>query len=149
TSDLLAWTPKLLTAPRGRPKLTDLNPDQQQNGLQADLKIDRLTMRRFGLLPSAIDNTLYDAFGERQVSTIYNAMNQYSVVMEVAPQYWQSPDTLKKLYVSTQGQNASGTESTNAVVGTFSAGSSASTNSNGGANTSRSTRSSVNQATNS
>ena len=149
TSELLAWTPKLLTALRERPELTDLNSDQQQNGLQADIKFDRLTMRRFGLLPSAIDNTLYDAFGERQVSTIYNAMNQYSVVMEVAPRYWQSPDTLKKLYVSTQGQNASGTESTNAVVGTFSAGSSASTNSNGGANTSRSTSSSVNQATNS
>jgi len=149
TSELLAWTPKLLTALRERPELTDLNSDQQQNGLQADIKFDRLTMRRFGLLPSAIDNTLYDAFGERQVSTIYNTMNQYSVVMEVAPRYWQSPDTLKKLYVSTQGQNASGTESTNAVVGTFSAGSSASTNSNGGANTSRSTSSSVNQATNS
>ena len=148
TSELLAWTPKLLTALRERPELTDLNSDQQQNGLQADIKFDRLTMRRFGLLPSAIDNTLYDAFGERQVSTIYNAMNQYSVVMEVAPQYWQSPDTLKKLYVSTQGQNASGTESTNAVVGTFSAGSSASTNSNGGTSTSRSTSSSVNQATN-
>jgi multidrug efflux pump len=149
TSELLAWTPKLLAALRERPELTDLNSDQQQNGLQADIKFDRLTMRRFGLLPSAIDNTLYDAFGERQVSTIYNAMNQYSVVMEVAPQYWQSPDTLKKLYVSTQGQNASGTESTNAVVGTFSGGASSSTSSNSGTTTSRSTSSSVNQATNS
>jgi multidrug efflux pump len=149
TSELLAWTPKLLTALRERPELTDLNSDQQQNGLQADIKFDRLTMRRFGLLPSAIDNTLYDAFGERQVSTIYNAMNQYSVVMEVAPQYWQSPDTLKKLYVSTQGQNAPGTESTNAVVGTFWGGSSASTSSSGGTSTSRSSSSSVNQATNS
>jgi multidrug efflux pump len=149
TSELLAWTPKLLTAPRGRPELTDLNSDQQQNGLQADLKIDRLTMRRLGLLPSAIDNTLYDAFGERQVSTVYNAMNQYSVVMEVAPQYWQSPDALKKLYVSTEGQNASGTESTNAVVGTFSSGFSSATSSNNGASTSRSTSSSVNRATNS
>jgi multidrug efflux pump len=149
TGELQAWGPKLLAALRERPELTDLNSDQQQNGLQADVKIDRLTMRRFGLLPSAIDNTLYDAFGERQVSIIYNAMNQYSVVMEVAPQYWQSPDTLKKLYVSTQGQNASGTESTNAVVGTFSVGSSSSTNSNPGTSTSRSTSSSVNQATNS
>ncbi|HTD14253.1 MAG TPA: efflux RND transporter permease subunit [Chthoniobacterales bacterium] len=149
TGELLAWTPKLLTALRERPELTDLNSDQQQNGLQADIKFDRLTMRRFGLLPSTIDNTLYDAFGERQVSTIYNAMNQYSVVMEVAPQYWQSPDTLKKLYVSTQGQNAPGTESTNAVVGTFSGGSSPSTSSSSGTSTSRSTSSSVNQATNS
>ncbi|MBV8215474.1 MAG: efflux RND transporter permease subunit, partial [Verrucomicrobia bacterium] len=149
TSELLAWTPKLLTALRERPELTDLNSDQQQNGLQADIKIDRLTMRRFGLLPSAIDNTLYDAFGERQVSTIYNAMNQYSVVMEVAPQYWQNPDTLKKLYVSTEGQTAAGTESTNAVVGTFSGGSGSSTTSNNGTSTSRSTSSAVNQATNS
>ena len=149
TSELVAWTPKLLAALRERPELTDLNSDQQQNGLQADLKIDRLTMRRFGLLPSTVDNTLYDAFGERQVSTIYNAMNQYSVVMEVAPQYWQSPDTLKKLYVSTQGQTASGTQSTNAVVGTYSGGSNSSTSSNTSTSTSRSSSSSVNQATNS
>src|ERR1700719_1196822 len=128
TSQVLTWTPKLVEALRKRPELTDLNSDQQQNGLQADLKIDRLTMGRFGLQPSAVDNTLYDAFGERQVSTIYNAMNQYSVVMEVAPQYWQDPNTLKKLYVSTEGQNATGTQSTNAVVGTFTSNSS-STNS--------------------
>jgi multidrug efflux pump len=148
TSELLAWSPKLLAALRERPELTDLNSDQQQNGLQADLKIDRLTMGRLGLFPSSVDNTLYDAFGERQVSTIYNAMNQYSVVMEVAPQYWQDPDTLKKLYVSTQGQTASGTESTNAVTGTFSGGASSSTSASNGASTSRSTSSAVNQATN-
>ena len=82
TSQVLTWTPKLVEALRKCPELTDLNSDQQQNGLQADLKIDRLTMGRFGLLPSAVDNTLYDAFGERQVSTIYNAMNQYAVVNE-------------------------------------------------------------------
>jgi multidrug efflux pump len=118
TSQVLTWTPKLVEALRKCPELTDLNSDQQQNGLQADLKIDRLTMGRFGLLPSAVDNSLYDAFGERQISTIYNAMNQYSVVMEVAPEYWQNPDTLKKLYVSTAGQVASGTQASNAVSGT-------------------------------
>jgi multidrug efflux pump len=169
TKQVLTWAPKLLGALRERPELTDLNSDQQQNGLQADLKIDRITMSRLGLLPSAVDNTLYDAFGERQVSTIYNAMNQYSVVMEVAPQYWQSPDTLKKLYVSTEGQTASGTESTNAVVGTFAGGSTSSTGSGSGttspingtsttttigptsttSSTAASTSSSVNQATNS
>ncbi len=148
TSEVLAWTQKLLTALRERLELTDLNSDQQQNGLQADLKIDRLTMRRFGLLPSTVDNTLYDAFGERQVSTIYNAMNQCSVVMEVAPRYWQSPDTLKQLYVSTQGQNATGTQSTNAVVGTFTS-SSNSTSGSKNNSMSRSTSSSVNRATNS
>ena len=103
TSQVLAWTPKLVDALRRCPELTDLSSDQQQNGLQADLKIDRLTMGRLGLFPGAVDNTLYDAFGERQVSTIYNAMNQYAVVMEVAPEYWQNPETLKKLYVSTSG----------------------------------------------
>jgi multidrug efflux pump len=159
TKQVLTWAPKLLEALRARPELTDLNSDQQQNGLQADLKIDRRTMSRLGLLPSAVDNTLYDAFGERQVSTIYNAMNQYSVVMEVAPQYWQSPDILKELYVSTEGQTASGTQSTNAVVGTFGSGSTASTiSSNSSSTTSTtsstnstaaSTSSSVNQATNS
>ena len=147
TSEVLEWGPKLLTALRERPELTDLNSDQQQNGLQADLKIDRLTMGRLGLVPSTVDNTLYDAFGERQVSTIYNAMNQYSVVMEVAPQYWQNPDTLKKLYVSTEGQNATGTQSTNAVTGTFTGGSVPKT-SGSASSTSRSTSSSVNQATN-
>jgi multidrug efflux pump len=152
TSEVLEWAPKLLTALRERPELTDLNSDQQQNGLQADLKIDRLTMGRLGLVPSTVDNTLYDAFGERQVSTIYNAMNQYSVVMEVAPQYWQDPDTLKKLYVSTEGQTATGTESTNAVAGTFTGGSTSnttSTTSESSSSTSRSTSSAVNQATNS
>jgi multidrug efflux pump len=141
TSQVLAWTPRLVEALRKCPELTDLNSDQQQNGLQADLKIDRLTMSRFGLLPSAVDNTLYDAFGERQVSTIYNAMNQYAVVMEVAPEYWQNPDTLKKLYVSTSGQIASGTQSSNAVSGTFTGGSNSNAR-NGSSNSAR------NQATN-
>jgi multidrug efflux pump len=129
TRQVLTWTPKLVEALRKCPELTDLNSDQQQNGLQADLKIDRLTMGRFGLLPSAVDNTLYDAFGERQVSTIYNAMNQYSVVMEVAPEYWQNPETLKKLYVSTAGQVASGTQASNAVSGTVIINSTSSTSS--------------------
>jgi multidrug efflux pump len=141
TSQVLTWTPKLVEALRKCPELTDLNSDQQQNGLQADLKIDRLTIGRFGLLPSAVDNTLYDAFGERQVSTIYNAMNQYAVVMEVAPEYWQNPDTLKKLYVSTAGQIASGTQSSNAVSGTFISGSTSIVR-NGKSNSAR------NQATN-
>lgn len=147
TSQVLEWTPKLVAALRNCPELTDLNSDQQQNGLQADLKIDRVTMSRFGLLPSAVDNTLYDAFGERQVSTIYNAMNQYSVVMEVAPEYWQNPAALSKLYVSTSGQIASGTQSSNAVSGTVSTARSASSANSGtaGAGSSDSAR---NQSTN-
>jgi multidrug efflux pump len=150
TSQVLTWTPKLVEALRRCPELTDLNSDQQQNGLQADLKIDRLTMSRLGLLPSAVDNTLYDAFGERQVSTIYNAMNQYAVVMEVAPEYWQNPETLKKLYVSTSGQVASGTQASNAVSGTVSNRSTASANSRstGGTASSSASDSARNQATN-
>ena len=98
--------------------LTDVNSDQQQNGLEIDVKIDRDTASRLQLTPAAIDNTLYDAFGQRDVSTIYNPLNQYHVVMEVAPQYWQSPQTLDNLWVSTAGGAVSGSESTNAVPGT-------------------------------
>jgi multidrug efflux pump len=107
-------------------------------------------MGRFGLLPSAVDNTLYDAFGERQVSTIYNAMNQYAVVMEVAPEYWQNPETLRKLYVSTAGQNASGTQSSNAVSGTVTSPSTspAGSRSSAGVSSSASNNSARNQATN-
>jgi multidrug efflux pump len=72
------------------------------------------------LNPATIDNTLYDAFGQRDVSTIYNPLNQYHVVMEVEPRFWQSPDTLKNLWVSTAGGTVSGTQSTNAVAGTVS-----------------------------
>src|SRR5260370_34088037 len=103
TSQVLTWTPKLVEALRKCPELTDLNSDQQQNGLQADLKIDRLTMGRFGLLPSAVDNTLYDAFGERQLSTIYTAINQHPAVMEVAPKYCQNPESFTKLFVCSVG----------------------------------------------
>jgi multidrug efflux pump len=118
SADLYEWVPKLVTALEHDPVLTDVNSDQQQKGLQTDLVIDRATAARLGVTVSQIDNTLYDAFGQRQVSTIYSARNQYHVVMEVAPQYWQSPETLRDIYVSTVGGNASGTQTSNAVVGT-------------------------------
>jgi multidrug efflux pump len=117
---LYEWAPKLVTALQRSPDIADLNSDQQQNGLETDLKIDRATAARFGLTENSIDNTLYDAFGQRQVSTIYNALNQYHVVMEVAPRYWQSPETLKQIYVSTAGGSASGTQTTQAPTGTVS-----------------------------
>src|SRR5262249_54078578 len=79
------------------------------------------TAARLGITASQVDNTLYDAFGQRQASTIYSALNQYHVVMEVAPEFWQSPDTLKQIYVSTAGGAVSGTHQTNAVVGTVAA----------------------------
>ena len=96
STELYTWAPKIIDALLHEPELTDVNSDQQQNGLETDLVIDRDTAARLGITAAAIDNTLYDAFGQRQVSTIYKALNQYHVVMEVAPQYWQSPETLKE-----------------------------------------------------
>ena len=101
---LYEWAPKLLAALEHNPVLRDVNSDQQQKGLETDLVIDRATASRLGVSASQIDNTLYDAFGQRQVSTIYSALNQYHVVMEVAPRYWQTPETLKDIYVSTVGR---------------------------------------------
>ena len=116
--DIYAWASKLTQALQDVPELTDVNSDQQQKGLQIDLVIDRAAAARLGLDASQIDNTLYDAFGQRQVSTIYKARNQYHVVMEVAPEYWQNPDTLNEIYVSTSGGAVGGTQGSNAVIGT-------------------------------
>jgi len=103
--DLVKWSPKLLEKLRSIPQLTDVNIDQQDRGLDAALTIDRDTAARLGISAQMIDETLYDAFGQRPVSTMYKQLNQYHVVMEVAPQYWQSPDTLKDIYVhSSSGQ---------------------------------------------
>jgi multidrug efflux pump len=115
---LYEWTPKLLAAIEHDPDLTDVNSDQQQKGLETDLVIDRATASRLGVNAAQIDNTLYDAFGQRQVSTIYSAQNQYHVVMEIEPRYWQSPTTLESIFVSTSGGGASGTQTSNAVIGT-------------------------------
>jgi multidrug efflux pump len=115
-----AWMPKIAAALKAEPAVTDVNSDQQQNGLDSNIIIDRATAARLGLTVSQIDNALYDAFGQRQVSTIYGHLNQYQVIMEVAPQYWQSPEALSDLYVSTAAGPISGTHATNAVVGTTS-----------------------------
>ena len=117
-TELRLWSPKLLAALVNSPNLADVNSDQQDKGLETDLVIDRDTAYRLKLTAAEIDNTLYDAFGQRQVSTIFNALNQYHVVMEVAPQYWQDPAMLKEVWVSTSGGGASGTQSSNAVAGT-------------------------------
>jgi multidrug efflux pump len=120
TADLYKWGPKLTEALQARPELADVNSDQQQGGLESMINIDRASAARLSITPSQIDNTLYDAFGQRQVSTIYNPLNQYHVVMEVAPRYWQSPDMLNEIWVSTSGGTASGAQSTNATAGTVS-----------------------------
>jgi len=90
---------------RAEPRLTDVNTDQQDKGLQEKITIDRDTAARFGITAKTIDDALYDAFGQRQVSTMYMALNQYHVVMEVAPRFWQSPETLKDIYVRSSAGN--------------------------------------------
>ena len=120
--DLRTWTPRLVNALNRRREIVDVSSDQQDRGLQVTVQIDRPTASRLGLTASQIDNTLYDAFGQRQVSTIYNALNQYHVVMEVAPPYWQNPDILREIYVSTAAGGVRGAQGTNAVAGTVSAG---------------------------
>jgi multidrug efflux pump len=120
--ELNEWTPKIAAALQGDPNLTDVNSDQQNKGLESDLVIDRDAAAQLGVTVSQIDNTLYDAFGQRQVSTIYVARNQYHVIMEVAPQYWQNPEMLKDVWISTSGASVGGSQSTNAVAGTVSVG---------------------------
>jgi multidrug efflux pump len=97
--DLVTWGPTLLAQMRQQHMLTDVNTDQQNSGLETELVYDRETASRLGITPKQIDTTLYEAFGQAQVSTMYTSLNQYHVVMEVAPQFWQSPDALKDVYV--------------------------------------------------
>src|SRR5205823_2421863 len=99
------WGPRLLAKLQTLPDLADVSTDQQNRGLEMTVTIDRDTAARLGITPQAIDDTLYDAFGQRQVSTMYTQLNQYHVVMEVGPRFWQTPETLKDIYVrSTKGQ---------------------------------------------
>ncbi len=102
--DLNTWAPRLLAKLRTLPELRDQNSDQQDHGLQAKLVIDRDTASRMGITPQTLDNALYDAFGQRQVSTMYRPLNQYHVVMEVASQFQQTPEALQNIYLrSTAG----------------------------------------------
>jgi len=98
-AELVEWTPRLVARLRRSPVLRDVASDQQNRGLAASLVIDRDTASRLGVLPQAIDDTLYDAFGQRQVSTIFTQLNQYHVILEVAPRFQQDPEALKTLYV--------------------------------------------------
>jgi multidrug efflux pump len=113
------WVPKITAALKKNPALRDVVSDRQESGLDVRLHIDRATAARLGVDMSEIDNTLYDAFGQRLVSTIYEGMNQYHVVMEVAPRFWQSPETLKDIYVSTSGGALSGTASSAPAASAF------------------------------
>jgi multidrug efflux pump len=132
--ELATWSQQLLQKLQTVPQLRDVASDQQNNGLQANLIIDRDTASRLGILPQAIDDTLYDAFGQRQVSTMFTQLNQYHVVLEVGSQFNTTPDALKDIYVkssspvpstsaSATGTSAAGTTSTSATnaspTGTF------------------------------
>ena len=115
---LYAWTPKLVDALEHNAVLADVSSDQQQKGLETFLNIDRDTAARLGITPQQIDNTLYDAFGQRQVSVIYSARNQYHVVMEIDPRYAQYPDALRDVYIATSAATPAGTALSNAPAGT-------------------------------
>jgi multidrug efflux pump len=110
--ELNAWAPRLLAQLRAMPELRDVSTDQQDKGLEAHIQIDRDTAARMGVTSAAIDSALYDAFGQRQVSTIYRPLNQYHVVMEVDPRYSQNPDALSNIYVR-------GANNTSVPLGSF------------------------------
>ena len=99
TAQLLQYGPPLLSALRKAPGIQDANTDQQNNGLQALMTYDRPTAARLGITPQLMDSTLYDAFGQAEVSTIFGELNQYYVVMEVAPKYWATPQGLNDVYI--------------------------------------------------
>jgi multidrug efflux pump len=119
--DLFTWTPQLVAALEHSSVMADVSSDQQQKGLESDLIYDRDTASRLGITPAQIDNTLYDAFGQRQVSVIYSAVNQYHVVMEIDPRYTQYPQSLQDVYVAASGGAASGTATSNSPAGTVAA----------------------------
>ena len=119
-TELRTWSTNLRRALQDTPEVEDVDTDLQPGGLEADLIVDRDSASRLGLTESQIDTTLGGAFAQAQVSTIYNPFSpqQYHVVMEVAPEFWQNPEVLKELYVSTSGGAVTGTQATQAVAGT-------------------------------
>jgi multidrug efflux pump len=125
SATLYQWVPKIVAALTADHQLADVNSDLQQGGLETEINIDRATASRLGITPQEIDATLYNAFGQRNVSTIYNELNQYEVVMEFAQKYTQTPVDLNRIYVSTSGGTASGTSSSGLATGSVVIGTSA------------------------
>ncbi|HEY6969553.1 MAG TPA: efflux RND transporter permease subunit [Candidatus Angelobacter sp.] len=117
-NELAQWAPQIVDKLRSMPELRDVASDQQTNGLKANLVIDRDTAARFGILPQTIDDTLYDAFGQRQVSTIFTQLNQYHVVLEVDPKFQQDPSSLKDIYVKPASGAAAGSVPSAAAAST-------------------------------
>jgi multidrug efflux pump len=130
SNELNLWTGKLVDKMKQLPQLADVATDQQTGGLAVSLVIDRVTASRLGIAPSTIDNTLYDAFGQRQINTMYTQLNQYHVILEATPDIQQNPDTLQNLYIQTNtssGASGPGASSSFASSGSSSAGSNATT----------------------
>jgi multidrug efflux pump len=117
-NELNVWTARFMQKLQGLPQLTDVATDQQTSGLAASLVIDRVTASRMGITPEIIDETLYDAFGQRQISTIYTQLNQYHVILETLPEFQKNPDKLHDIYVrSATAPTASSSSSTSSAAG--------------------------------
>src|SRR6202522_1063284 len=128
SNELNDWTNRFVAKLKNLPQLEDVATDQQTGGLAVSLVIDRATASRLGIAPSTIDNTLYDAFGQRQINTMYTQLNQYHVILETQPQFQQDPNTLQHLYIQSNasaGATGAGTVSSFASSGSSSAGSNA------------------------
>ena len=111
-ADLQSWATKLADSMKAQPVLTDIDTDQQDNGVETFVTIDKETTARLGMSVRDVDNALYNAFGQRQVATIYDELNQYKVVMEVAPEYAQSPEALRDVYVPSKATSTTSTTTT-------------------------------------
>ncbi|MBB2189954.1 MMPL family transporter [Gluconacetobacter azotocaptans] len=114
-SELYDWTPKLVAALQKHSQLTDISSDVQQGGSALNVSLDRDSSARVNITPQLVSNTLYDAYGQRAASIIHNALNQYRVVMEVEPRFWQDPNSLKQVWVSVTGGTAGGGTRSNTI----------------------------------
>src|SRR5208337_3737358 len=124
--ELNLWTNRFVDRLKQLPQLEDIATDQQTGGLAVSLMIDRVTASRLGIAPSTIDNTLYDAYGQRQISTMYTQLNQYHVVLESEPQFQKNPNKLNQLYIqsnASSGATGAGASSSFASSGSSAAGS--------------------------
>ncbi|MGA7218922.1 MAG: efflux RND transporter permease subunit [Candidatus Sulfotelmatobacter sp.] len=131
-NELNDWSNRFVAKLQSLPELEDVATDQQTGGLAISLVIDRLTASRLGIAPSTIDNTLYDAFGQRQINTMYTQLNQYHVILETEPKFQQSPSTLNNLYIqanASSGSSGPGASNSFSASGSSSAGSNATTTS--------------------
>jgi multidrug efflux pump len=132
SNELNDWTNRFVAKLKTLPQIEDVATDQQTGGLAVSLVIDRATASRLGIAPSTIDNTLYDAFGQRQINTMYTQLNQYHVILEAQPQFQQDPNTLQHLYIqanASSGTSGPGASSSFSASGSSSAGSNATTTS--------------------